>query len=131
MKADRPRYIADKLVNLFVQIGLKPEPEIAGTPSALDLIADPRDHQVARLILASLAMSRPFAAPPELPPERLRALRDAFEATAADADFLAAAKQAGRDIRLFKGEEIEVLLKESYALPPQIIQRASEVSSPK
>ena len=131
MKADRPRYLADKLVNLFVQIGLKPEPEIAGTPSALDLIADPRDHQVARLILASLAMSRPFAAPPELSPERLRALRDAFEATAADPDFLAAAKQAGRDIRLFKGEEIEALLKESYALPPEIIQRASEVSSPK
>jgi tripartite-type tricarboxylate transporter receptor subunit TctC len=131
MKADRPRYIADKLVNLFVQIGLEPEPEMAGTPSALDLITDPRDHEVARLILANLAMARPFAAPPDLPPERLAALRQAFYATAADPEFLAAARQGGRDISLFTGEDIEALLKESYALPPDIIGRASEVAAPK
>jgi tripartite-type tricarboxylate transporter receptor subunit TctC len=70
-------------------------------------------------------------APPGLPPERLKALREAFNATAADPAFLAAAQKAGRDISVFKGEEIDALLKESYALPEAIIQRATEVSSPK
>ncbi len=131
MKADRPHYIAEKKVNVLVQFGLEPEPEMAGVPSALDLVKDPKDNQVVRLVLANLEMSRPFAAPPALPAERLNALREAFVATAHDPVFLAAAKKAGRDIKLFKGEQIEALLKDSYALPPDIVQRAAEVSSAK
>jgi tripartite-type tricarboxylate transporter receptor subunit TctC len=129
MKADKPHYIRDRLVNVFVLLALEPEPELAGVPSAFDLVTDPKDRQAVRLILANLAMSRPFAAPPGLPPERLKTLRDALVATAADPLFLAAAKKAGRDINLFRGEQIETLLKESYSLPDAIVRRAAEVSS--
>jgi len=128
MKADKPHYITGKLVNVFVQMGLEPEPELAGVPSAFDLVKAPQDRQVVRLILANLAMSRPFAAPPALPADRLKALRDAIVATAADPMFRAAAKKAGREISLFKGEQIETLLKESYSLPDAIVKRATEVS---
>jgi tripartite-type tricarboxylate transporter receptor subunit TctC len=129
MKADKPQYISDHLVNLFVQIGLEPEPEMKGTPFVLDLIVDPRDKQAARLILASLAMSRPFVAPLGLPSDRLNTLREAFQATAADPAFLAAAKKAGRDISPISGSDIEQLLKDSYALPATVIKRAIDVSS--
>ena len=75
-------------------------------------------------------MSRPFAAPPGLPPERLRLLRDAFNATAADPLFLAAAKKARRDISPITGEDIDRLLQESYALPAAVVRRAIEISTP-
>jgi hypothetical protein len=130
MKADRPQYLADRLVNLFVQIGLEPDPEMAETPSVLELIKDPKDHQVARLVLANLAMSRPFVAPPELPSDRVKTLRDAFEATARDPLFVAAARRSGRQVDLFGGDLINRLLRESYALPADIIDRASELSLP-
>jgi tripartite-type tricarboxylate transporter receptor subunit TctC len=129
MKADRPHYISENKVNVLVQFGLAPEPELQGVPSALDLVADQKDKQEVRLVLANLEMSRPFAAPPELPAERLKALREALVATAHDPAFLAAAAKAGRDIKLFSGQQIETLLKESFALAPDIVQRASEVSS--
>jgi tripartite-type tricarboxylate transporter receptor subunit TctC len=129
MKADKPQYLNDRLVNLFVQIGLEPEPEMKGIPSALELIADPQDHRVARLILSNLAMSRPFVAPPGLPDERLRMLRDAFAATAADSAFLAAAKKAKRDISPISGAEIDRLLQASYALPAAVVKRAIDISS--
>ena len=131
MKADRPHYITEKKVNVLVQLALEPEPEMAGVPFALDLVKDPKDKQVVRLVLASLAMSRPFAAPPALPAERLKALRQALVDTAEDPVFLAAAKKAGRDISLFTGEQIDALLRESYALPNDIVQRATEVSAAK
>jgi hypothetical protein len=131
MKADRPHYITEKKVNVLVQFGLEPESEMAGVPFALDLIKAPRDNQVARLMLANLAMSRPFAAPPALPAERSSALRAALVATVGDPVFLAAARKAGRDISLFKGEQIEALLRESYALPHDIVQRTADVSSAK
>src|SRR5262249_55321914 len=84
LKADRPQYITEKKVNVLVQLALEPEPEMAGVPFVLDLIKDRKDNQVVRLVLAGLAMSRPFAAPPALPAERLQALRAAFVDTAND-----------------------------------------------
>jgi tripartite-type tricarboxylate transporter receptor subunit TctC len=129
MKADKPQYINDRLVNLFVQIGLEPEPEMRDTPFALDLITHPQDKQAARLILANLALSRPFVAPPGLPAERLNTLRDGLAATAADPAFRAAAKKAGRDISPITGTDIDRLLRESYSLPAAVIKRAVELST--
>jgi tripartite-type tricarboxylate transporter receptor subunit TctC len=130
MNADKPQYMRDGLVNLFVQIGLKPHPEMKGVPSALDLIRNTNDHQAARLILSQLAMSRPFVAPPGLSAERLKTLRDAFNATAADPGFLAAAGKAHRDISPITGEDIDHLLEESYTLPAAVVQRAVDISTP-
>jgi len=131
MKADKPQYLNDKLVSVFVQFGREPEATAMGIPSALDLAATPQDRQVTELILANLAMSRPFVAPPGVPPERIKALRDAFEATAKDPLFLAAAQKSGRDINVYTAGEIDALLKESYALPEAIIERAAEISAPR
>jgi len=129
MKADRPQYLADKLVNVFAQFGRDPEAEMMGIPSALDLITDTKDRQVMQLILANLAMSRPFVAPAAVPTDRIKALRDAFDATAADGAFLAAAAKAGREISVFRASAIDRLLAESYALPKDIIQRAADLSA--
>jgi tripartite-type tricarboxylate transporter receptor subunit TctC len=84
-----------------------------------------------QLILANLAMARPFVAPPDVPSARLEALRAAFEATAKDPAFLAAAKQARRIIRVYTAAQIDALLKKSYALPQPVVQRALEVSTPR
>ena len=65
-----------------------------------------------------------------MPPERLKALRDAFDATAKDPAFLAAAQKSGREISVYTAGEIDALLKESYAFPEAIIQRAAEISTP-
>jgi len=129
MKADKPHYLNERLVNVFVQFGHDPDATAKGVPSALDLVTEPQDRQVVRLILANLAMSRPFVAPPAVPADRAGALRKAFLATAADPAFLAAAARAKRDISVFTAQEIDALLKESYALPAEIIRRAAEISA--
>jgi tripartite-type tricarboxylate transporter receptor subunit TctC len=129
MKADKPQYLNDKLVNVFVQFGHDPDADAHGVPSSLDLVTNSQDRQVMSLILANLAMSRPFVAPPNLPAERAKALREAFLATAADPAFLAMAKKTGREISVYTPDEIDTLLKNSYALPPEIIRRAGEISA--
>src|SRR5262245_1980817 len=129
MKADKPQYLNEKLVNVFVQFGRDTDATAHGVPSALDLVINPQDRQVMALILANLALSRPFVAPPGLPTEHIAALRRAFLATAADPAFLATASRAKRNITVFTAEEIDALLKESYALPADIVRRAAEISA--
>ena len=129
MKADKPQYLNERLVNVFVQFGHDPDADARGVPSALDAVTNAQDRQVVRLILANLELSRPFVAPPAVPGERASALRKAFLATAADPAFLAAAARARREISVFTADEIDALVKESYALPAEIIRRAAEMSA--
>jgi hypothetical protein len=131
MKADKPQYLEDKLVNVFVQFGHEAEADAMGIPSVYDLVTEPKDRQAVELILANLAMARPFVAPPGVPSDRLKALREAFEATAKDPAFLASAERAHRIIRVYTAVQIDALLKKSYALPPAVIQRALQVSTPR
>src|SRR5260370_17450017 len=67
IKASRPHWIADKLLNVIVQMGLTKLPELPDVPSALDLVADVASKQVLNLILIRHEAGRPFAAPPALP----------------------------------------------------------------
>src|SRR5262249_41123550 len=98
IKAGKPQSLHDNLRHAFVQFGHDPDADAKGVPSALDVITEPKDRLVTQLILANLAMSRPFVAPPSLPPERTAALRKAFLDTAADPAFLATAARTGREI---------------------------------
>ena len=63
----------------------------------------------ARLILARQQMGWPFLAPPGLPPERAQALRQAFDATMKDAEFLAEAKQRQMDVNPMSAAAIDLL----------------------
>jgi hypothetical protein len=62
-------------------------------------------------------MGRPFAAPPGVPAERIALLRQAFDATLRDPQFLADAKKLQMEIDPLKGEE-------NRAAPEDGLQRA-------
>ena len=79
-------------------------------------------RQILRLAFTSKLWGRPFVAPPGLPPERARLLREAFQETARDPAFLAEAKKLGFDIGLLSGEEMAGLIAGLYASPADIIE---------
>jgi hypothetical protein len=64
MKASRPHWIRDKLLNVIVQMGLQKLPDLPDVPSALDLVTAAENKQVLELILIRQEAGRPFAAPP-------------------------------------------------------------------
>lgn len=130
MKASRPRWVDDHLLNVIVQMGLSKLRELPDVPSALDLVADPDSKQVMELILIRQEAGRPFAAPPGTPPDRVAALRQAFEETLKDPEFVAAARKTQLEIEPLTGGEIEKLLAKAYAAPQPIVQRAAALVEP-
>lgn len=132
IKADKPHYISDKKVNVLLQMGIAPHPEMTkrNIPFIMDVLKDPKDKQVFKLAVSSLAYARPFVGPAGIPDDRKEALRKAFVATTKDPAFLAAAKKAKRNINVRTGAEIEELIKEAYALPKDVIERASKAATP-
>ena len=69
------------------------------------------------VVFAKFGMSRPFLAPPGVPPERLALLRRAFDATLKDPAVLAEAKKLGMEINPVRGEDVEALVTQMMATP--------------
>ncbi len=130
MKASRPHWIKDKLLNVIVQMGMQKLSDLPDVPSALDLVTDPQNRQVLELILIRQEAGRPFAAPPGVPADRVAALRRAFDATLADAEFRAEADKAQLEIEPLTAREIETLLATAYAAPKSIVDKAAALVEP-
>jgi tripartite-type tricarboxylate transporter receptor subunit TctC len=125
-----PDWIRDKTVNILMQMGMQPRPDLQGVPFALDLARTPEDKDVLALIFAKYGMSRPFMAPPGLPPDRLQILRTAFDDTMKDPEFLAEANKLGAEIRPVSGADVEALVKKIMATPDALASRARAMLTP-
>ncbi|MDB5597196.1 MAG: tripartite tricarboxylate transporter family receptor [Hyphomicrobiales bacterium] len=112
-----------KLVPL-VQIGLKKDPDLPDVPLLTDLVAgDAQREPVARFLSLTTAISRPLAAPPRVPAERVAVLRRAFDATMRDPAFLAEAARMQVDIDPMTGEEVETAIRQVLSTPADVIAR--------
>jgi tripartite-type tricarboxylate transporter receptor subunit TctC len=92
--------------------------ELAGDADALALI------EFAEL---PFFMALPFAAPPEIPPDRADALQTAFTAMCADTAFLEEAQKLGIEMSPIAGQQILRLLAKTAAMPPDIIARYNRI----
>jgi hypothetical protein len=131
LTATRPQWISDKKINILVQMGTKRHPDIKGVPMAIDLARSPEDRQVMEVIFAKFGMSRPFMAPPDLPPGRLDLLRRAFDETLKDSEVLAEANQLGMEINPVAGENVQALVTGMMNTPAALAERAREILKPR
>lgn len=90
-KSQRPQWIADGKLNFILQMGPK-EKELPQVPSFLDLVKTSREQAMVRLLQSNQFVGRSIYAPPGIPADRLTALRDAFDKTMRDPEFLARMK---------------------------------------
>jgi hypothetical protein len=110
------------------QIGRERDPDYLDIPLMLDLAATPADRQILELVLTQQVMAWPLVAPPGVPADRIMALRNAFEATMRDPDFLTEAARQKLIINPVSGEKIGALLDRVYAMPKDLLERVAALS---
>jgi tripartite-type tricarboxylate transporter receptor subunit TctC len=121
-------WVKDKKVAVIVQFSLAKSPDIpAGVPLALDLAKDPAGREAMEVICAPTAIGYPSFFGPGVPPERVAAIRTAYEKALKDPEFLAVMQKESLVINPISSDEITKVVKDIYALPPEAIQRASEL----
>jgi tripartite-type tricarboxylate transporter receptor subunit TctC len=129
--ASHPQWFEQKRVRVLAQIGLHPHPALKGAPMALDMVKKPADRELLEFMMIPQEMGRPFVAPPEVPADRLAALRQAFAATMTDPAFLAEAKQLKLQIEPMDHAEMATLVKRLYAMPKDVIRDARKLMTKK
>jgi tripartite-type tricarboxylate transporter receptor subunit TctC len=123
-KSTRPDWVKDKKIIVLVQIGLKRAPDLPDVPLLLELAGNDMDRQVLTFLSADTAIARALVTTPDTPPERVAALRRAFDATMRDPDFLAEADKALLDIAPMSGEDSQKIADSIVNTPPEVVARA-------
>jgi tripartite-type tricarboxylate transporter receptor subunit TctC len=127
VKLRKGDWLRDKKVNVLFQMALQKHPDIPDVPAILDFAKTTEDRQVIEFLFAPQEMGRPFFAPPDVPADRVAALRTAFAQTLKDPKFLEEAEKQGVEVQLVGGEAIQKLVDKIYASPVQVIERAKAV----
>jgi tripartite-type tricarboxylate transporter receptor subunit TctC len=122
LKSLKPDWIAQKKINIPVQLNLHKSPDLPDVPLIGDFAKSERERQILKLVLSRQTMGRPFMAPPGLPTDRAAALRTAFDQTMKDPAFIAEARARGQEVNPVSGSEIESLLTELYATPKDVVE---------
>jgi tripartite-type tricarboxylate transporter receptor subunit TctC len=132
LKSQRPDWLRDKTVNILVQDGIETEHELdaLGVPPIWKFIAKESDKAPVELIVSQQVFGRPYVAPPGVPAEQVKMLRDAFDAVMKDEAFLADAKQGRLDIAPLRGEKVQEVVAKLYAAPKDVVQRAKQLITP-
>ena len=122
-------WLRDHKVNVLVQLSTEKRPDIPA-PLVTDLAGNAADRQVMALFFARNVLGYPFAAPRGIPADRVKALRDAFDATMKDPEFLAEAQKIKADVEPSTGEQVDALVKRLYATPKPVVERAKKYMAP-
>ena len=115
-----------KLVPI-VQLSAKGHPAFGDAPRVYDLAASDADRKVLYFIFGATEISRPFAAPPGVPAERVAALRKAFWTTVTSKELKADADRQGLIIDPLDWKDTEAAFRDFLDVPPSVIERAKKL----
>jgi len=115
----------------IVQTRRARDPRLSDVPTVHELMdrykTPESGRRLASVILAGGALGRPMLAPPGIPAERVKILREAFAKTMKDPGFLEDIKKRNYELGPITGEELDIIVKEAMSQPPEIIQRLRKV----
>jgi tripartite-type tricarboxylate transporter receptor subunit TctC len=123
-KATKPEWVAKNLIHVIAQAG--PKAKDLNAPSVEDMARNPEERQLIELVVSGTQFGRPLATN-AAPPERVAALRAAFDATMKDPAFLAEAKTMNFEVDPVRGETMQKVVDKLLATPKAVAARAKEM----
>ena len=126
-KSTRPDWIKENKINILVQIGLRKAPDLPNVPLLMDVATNDLDRAAMRLLSAPTTIGRPFFAPPNVPADRVKTLRAAFDAMVKDKAFLEEAQKLNLDIDPVSGEELQKIVSDIIDAPADVKKRLADV----
>jgi tripartite-type tricarboxylate transporter receptor subunit TctC len=121
-------WLRDGLVKVIVQLGLEKSPQVpADVPLALDAVTSPEDRKVLEILCAPSATGFPSFMGAGVPPERVQAIRDAFDKVMRDPEFVDLVRKQDMDVDPIDAAEISRIVRSMYASPAAAVARVREM----
>jgi tripartite-type tricarboxylate transporter receptor subunit TctC len=128
IKNRRKDWVKENKISILFQMALEKHVELPDVPLVLDYAKTKDDRFLFEFLFAPQKMGRPFFAPPDVPQERVEALRKAFSQTLKDTAFLLEAEKSGLEIQLVEGEEVQKIVGHMYDTPAVVLERVKRIA---
>ena len=115
--------IAAGKARLLMTFSKERQASVGSIPTIMENVGDAENRAVLEVLLAPQTFGRPIFASPKVPADRLKVLRDAFDAAMKDQAFVAEAAKAQFVLDPLSGVEMTAKLKAVYDLPPAILSK--------
>jgi tripartite-type tricarboxylate transporter receptor subunit TctC len=123
-KAD---WMRDNKARILLQYGNERLPVLKDVPTVVELASTEEDRALLRFYALKFAMARPLVAPPDVLPDRVAALNDAFDATMKDPQYLADAARIGLDTNWLGSSGLKGLVQQIQETPQPVVDRLREL----
>jgi tripartite-type tricarboxylate transporter receptor subunit TctC len=131
LTSTRPTWLRDRLAKAIVQYGPARLQELPGVPFAPDLLTNEDDKLLMQAAFAPQALGRPLLLPPDVPADRVAAMRKALADTFADAEFKTDAEKIGLIVNAPQtGEQLQRVIENAYATPSRVVERLRKLNNP-
>ena len=127
LKASNPDWVKNDRINILVQTGAKPQSDLPKVPVLLDLVTNPDDKAIIKLLSFPEEMGRPFVMP-GTPKDMVAAVRQGFDAALKDPQLAEEAERQLLEIDPVTGPEMERSIREAYATPKELVRRAAQLT---
>jgi tripartite-type tricarboxylate transporter receptor subunit TctC len=117
----RGDWLRNKTIRLLIQYGADRLADLPDVPTAIELTDNADSKAMLGAFAVKFKAAYPFVLPPDVPADRVEALRAAFNQTLRDPEFLAATGKAGFKLKPVSGPEIERLIQSTYKLPQPLL----------
>jgi tripartite-type tricarboxylate transporter receptor subunit TctC len=129
-KAVSPRLVREKLINIIVQVGLQKEPDLPHAALLHEEATTPEGRAIAQFMTKAVAVGRPLATAPNVPMERVTALRKAVAAMVRDTEFLADAARTNSEVRYQSGEDLGKMITDVIDAPTELREKVKLAMEP-
>lgn len=129
--AAKPTWIPEKKIIPIIQVGLVKEATLPDVPLLLDQPVSAEYKPVLQFMSRAATLGRPLATTPDVPEDRLAALRKAFFEMVKDPKFLDDARRAHSTIRPGPGVELAQLVTDIIDTPQDVKDRVKAALRPK
>jgi tripartite-type tricarboxylate transporter receptor subunit TctC len=127
IQATFPEQYKSGKVRVLLQAAMKSDARFADVPNIIDEAKKPEDRQALEYMFSTLELGRPFAVPPQTPPDRIALLRNAFDRAISDPDLRSEASRLQLDLDVMDHSQTEASVRRLYATPHQVVERVQSI----
>jgi tripartite-type tricarboxylate transporter receptor subunit TctC len=123
VKVAHPDWRPSGTISILAQFALRRHHELPDIPTIVEFARNDEERAILRAVMNATEVGTAFFTTPGVPPDRVEALRRAFDATMKDPEFLADAQKTNLTLGPMTGEEVQKIVTEVSDLPPDILEK--------
>jgi tripartite-type tricarboxylate transporter receptor subunit TctC len=127
-KSQQGDWLRDGKAAVLAQGGSKRQPDLQNAALFIDLVKDPEGRKVLAIVESGSSVGWPALMPPDVPADRLAAMRKAFDAMTKDKAFIAEVEKSKLEVAPKSGAELAKVIDEVLSADEKVLARARAIA---